>query len=100
VNGDSLADIVVGAGAGGLSRVRSYNSFGVVQKEFKAYTTGTTNAPVRVAIRNVAGLEEIFTSQSNNGSSRQIRAFDPLSGALVDAFLESDPAFIGGISLG
>jgi hypothetical protein len=52
----------------------------------------------------VNGIDEIFTSQSNNGSSRQIRAFefDPnkLTDAQVDAFLETDPSFVAGILLG
>jgi len=99
VTGDGLADVVVGAGAGGGSRARIYNTFGTVIREIKAYTT-TTSAPVRVAIRDIDGIPEIFTAQSNNGTSRQIRGFNALTGALVDAFLESDPAFVGGINLG
>ena len=100
VNGDGLADIVTGTGAGGSSRVRVYDSFGSIKKEFKAYTTGTVQAPVKVTLKNIGGTVDIFTSQSNNGSSRQIRGFNPLTGAQVDAFLETDPSFVGGILLG
>ena len=103
-DGFNSDEIIVGAGANGSSRVRIYDSFGTLKSEFKAYTTGTIQAPVQVAVRNIGGIEEIFTSQTNNGSSRQIRAFQfnptTLTDAQVDAFLETDPSFVGGILLG
>ncbi len=41
VNGDGIADIMLGAGAGGKSRVRTFDTFGNLLSQFNAYTTGS-----------------------------------------------------------
>jgi hypothetical protein len=97
---DGVAEIIVGAGAGGHSRVRVYDGLGNLRRQFNAYTSGNINAPVHLIFREIADIPEIVTAQTNNGTSRQIRGFDALTGSLVDSFFEADPAYIGGIWLG
>ena len=48
----------------------------------------------------INGQLVLFTAQGNDGHSREIHGFDPLSGSLVDNFLENDPAFASGDFLG
>jgi len=100
LDGDGLAEIMLGAGANGKSRVRVLNGFGTLQKEFKAFTSGNINAPLNIAAHIVDGQIELFVAQSNDGRSREIRHFDPLTGTLVDSFLENDSTFAAGVNLG
>jgi hypothetical protein len=100
LDGDGLAEIMLGAGANGQSRVRVLNGFGKLQKEFKAFTTGNSKVPLRIAAHEVDGEIELFVAQSNDGRSREIRHFDPLTGQLVDSFLENDSTFAAGVNLG
>jgi hypothetical protein len=102
IDGDGMAEIVLGAGSGGQSRVRVFNgSTGVLRKQFQAYTTGTFNVPVRVAIVDPTGIGfgELWTAQGGVAAQRQVKEFDPLSGALVDSFFESTLDFTKGINL-
>ncbi|HEY2762116.1 MAG TPA: VCBS repeat-containing protein, partial [Pirellulales bacterium] len=64
-NSDGLnaGEIIVGAGTSGSSRVRIFDSFGSQKSEFKAYTTEAIQEPIKVTIREVNGVDEIFTSQ-------------------------------------
>jgi hypothetical protein len=100
LDGDGLAEIMVGAGSNGKSRVRVLNGLGQLQREFNAFTSGNINAPLRLAIHAVDGQFELFVAQSTDTRSHSIRHFDPLTGALVDSFLENDMGLIGGVNLG
>jgi hypothetical protein len=100
LDGDGLAEIMVGAGTNGKSRVRVLNGSGTLLKEFKAFTSGTINAPLRLATHDVDGQIELFVAQNYTASSHKIRHFDPLTGALVDSLLESDAIFKVGVNLG
>ena len=100
INADGVAEIMVGAGAGGGSQVRVLNSFGGLIKSFKAYTSGNVNSPVRLALRPVDDRILLYAAQSNDGRSHEIRLFDPLTGTLVDNFFEFNPDFNSGIFLG
>ncbi len=111
VDDDGKAEIILGAGAGGRSRVRVFDAnLGVMLKEFQAYTTGNINAPVRLAVHDSIHGEQplstgahevtIYTGQGIAGATHDIRAFDPLSGSEVDDFLESSIDLRGGVYLG
>jgi hypothetical protein len=100
-DGDGHAEIMVGAGSGGKSRVRVFDDFGTLRKEFLAFTGVTNvNAPLRLATHSINGQLVLFAAQSNDGRSREIHGFEPLSGKLVDNFLENDPTFNAGVNLG
>ena len=100
VNGDGADEIMLGAGTNGSSRVRVLDDFGDLDKEFKAFTTGNTNAALQIAAANVNGTEEVFVGQGIAGKTHLIKGFNPLSGAAVDSLLEADPSMIAGIFLG
>ena len=95
---DLIPDVIVGAGTGGSSRVLTLDGVtGSVLSSFTAYTDASQRAPVRVAgwDSNKDGIaDRIMTAQGTDGTSRRVRSFD-ISGALVDNYLESDPAFCG-----
>ncbi len=106
VSGDGIAEIMVGAGSGGGSRVRTFDEFGDLLSEFRAFTSGNVNAPLRLSARTPYAPESgiktalLYVAQSNDGRSREIRLFAPLSGTLVDKILDTEPAFNGGIWMG
>jgi len=101
LDGDGQAEIMVGAGTNGKSRVRVLNGSGTLLKEFKAVTTGsTTNAPLTIAAHDVDGQIELFVAQNNSATSHKIMHFDPLTGSLIDSFLEKETVFKPGLNLG
>jgi FG-GAP-like repeat/FG-GAP repeat len=100
VNGDGFADVMLGAGAGGGSRVRVLTSFGQLIKEFNAYTTGNINAAVSLTVRQIDNQILLYTGQSNDGRSDLIRRFNPLTGVLVDQFFDNTPDLASGVFLG
>jgi hypothetical protein len=101
-NGDGLDEIFVAAGGGGGSRVRAFSQYGAMKSEFKAYTTGNVNAPVQIAARASSpdDMVALYLAQGNDGETKRIRVVNPLTGATVDSFLETDPEFGGGIKMG
>ncbi len=113
VDGDGRAEIVVGAGTSGGSRVRVFDAIpvvgGVQVAQFQAYTTNV-NAPVRITLHDAVFGEApldtgvhaatIYAAQGIGGATHDIRVFDPLSGGLVDHFLETNVAMKGGVNLG
>jgi hypothetical protein len=103
LDGDGKAEIVLGAGTGGKSRVRIFNaSLGTLDREFQAFTTGAINTPLRVAAidPDTAGFAQIYVTQSGRAATHETRLFDPLSGALVDKLIETNPDLVGGFNLG
>jgi hypothetical protein len=99
-DGDGQAEIMLGAGAGGHSRVRILDQFGHLEREFKAFTTGNVNAPLRLATRIADDRVLLYIAQSNDGRSREIHLFDPLTGEFVDKIFDTEPVFNGGIWMG
>jgi hypothetical protein len=101
-DGDGRAEIFVGAGTGGNSRVRMFSRTGTQKIEFRAYTSGNVNAPLRIAAVDPDGADRVllFVGQGNDGESHRIRLIDPLTGKRIDEFMERDPAFDGGVYVG
>ena len=99
VNADAIPDVIVGAGNRGNSAVEVWDGrLGARMAAFQAYDDASRNAPVRVAgfDTDSDGIADwILTVQGTDGKSREIRRFDPLTGSLVDAVLESDEDFFG-----
>ncbi|MCC7085154.1 MAG: VCBS repeat-containing protein [Pirellulales bacterium] len=101
-DGDGRDEIFVAAGAGGGSRVRTFSQYGTLRNEFKAYSSGNTNAPVQLAARASDPQDKValYTAQGNDGRTSVIRVLNPLTGTTVDSFFETDPDFGGGIAMG
>ena len=101
-DGDGLAEIFVGAGNGGNSRVETYNNRGQLVQTFRAFSGPSRNSPLRLAALDADfdGLVELYVAQGQDGTNRQVRAFDPITGQLVDTFAVSDPSRFNGVFLG
>jgi len=113
LDGDGLDEIILGAGMGGNSRVRVFNAAtGTMEREFQAYTTGNTNAPVKVLARNIdgSGAAELYTTQALSSTTHTVNLYDPLAtvdplatpltAPLVDSLMESSSDLKAGINLG
>jgi hypothetical protein len=110
VNGDGIADIITGAGAGGGPEVKAFdgstlgNATPSVLDDFFAYNIGFTGG-ARVAALDVNGdgKADIITG-AGPGGGPNVRIFDGGSGALLpnvqDNFFAYDPAFTGGVFVG
>jgi hypothetical protein len=98
VNGDGVADIITGAGAGGGPHVQAFDgATGAVIRSFFAYDPAFTGG-VRVAagIVTAGGTAAIVTSVGPGGGPH-VRVFDGLTGHVVREFMAYDPAFTGGV---
>ncbi len=100
-DGIGLSEIMVGAGAGGGSRVRIFDvngTTGVQQNQFVAFSGPKINAPVHLATINPGGIGRTFllASQGNSGS-HEFAVFDPLTGANVDLFFATADMMSSGI---
>jgi hypothetical protein len=102
VNGDGVPDIITGPGAGGGPHVRAFSGVnGAIIVEFFAYEpTFTGGVRVAVADMNGDGRYEIITTPGP-GRAAEVRVFDGISGAMLEAFQPygafSGGAFIGGV---
>jgi hypothetical protein len=97
VNGDSRADIITGAGAGGGPHVRVFS--GADRSELSGFFAYESNSVrgVRVAATDATGdgLAEIVTAQGP-GAPPQVRVFRAAPPAEVYRF-EAYPGFSGGV---
>ena len=98
VTGDSTADIVVGAGARGESRVAIFDGESVRRGTvlahaadfvFRAYTdpADNTRAPLKIRLKDHdldSIIDELFVGQGADGKSESVRVFEPLSDQLVE----------------
>ncbi|MGE0464234.1 MAG: FG-GAP-like repeat-containing protein [Vicinamibacterales bacterium] len=98
VNGDGLADLIVGSGAGAEPRVRVYNAANAaVLHDFLAYPAAFLGG-VFVAAGDVDadGRADIVTGPGSGGGPL-VKAFSGVSGAEIRSFFAGDPTFVGGV---
>jgi glucose/arabinose dehydrogenase len=99
VNGDSVADVIVGT-ATGSSHIKVYDgATGAEVRSFfafdRAYLGGIT---VAAGDLDGDGRAEIIAGTSPGGPPHVV-AFDGATGALVQSFFAFDTAFLGGLTL-
>jgi hypothetical protein len=101
VNGDGIADIVVGAGPGGGPHVRVLSGANpaVVLTEFFAFESTFTGG-VQLAAGDVDGdgRADIVVGRGPGGQP-QIRVISGATGAVLADFFAYDPAFTGGVQV-
>jgi hypothetical protein len=98
VNGDGLADIVTGAGAGGTPQVRVWNgSSGLELRSFLAYPPAFAGG-VRVAAGdlNDDGKADVITGPGPGGGPH-VRVWDGAGGAEIGGFFPYSASFSGGV---
>jgi hypothetical protein len=98
VNGDGVADIITGAGAGSGPRVRVFDGITQVQlANFLAYEPSFTGG-VRVATGDLNNDQraDIITG-AGPGGGPHVKVFDGSSGAELHAFMAFEPSFTGGV---
>jgi hypothetical protein len=98
MNGDGLADLLVGAGPGGEPRVRVFNAAnGAVLHDFLVFGADFRGG-VHVAAGDLTadGRADIVAGAGAGGGSF-VRAYNGVSGALIREFLAFDAAFRGGV---
>jgi hypothetical protein len=99
-NGDGLADIVTGAGAGGGPNVAVYSGSDLaVLQNFFAYDPAFAGG-VRVGtVVGVSGRGEIVTGPGLGGGPN-VRVFDGPTLTDLEDFFAFNPQFTGGIFVG
>jgi hypothetical protein len=102
VDGDTIPDIIVGAGNRGDSIVEVRNGLtGALITTFAAFTSADTpsfQAPIHIASLDSDSngiADSIVVVQGSDGASRLIRFFDPITGQLQRSIVESDPRLAG-----
>jgi hypothetical protein len=114
VTAGSLADIIVGAGPGGLPEVGVFDGTGVLLKAFFAFSpppdSGSSDVVniggplsfggVRVAAHDLtgSGVDDILVGPGP-GPAQPFQAYDPASLSVIDQFFAFGP-FTGGIFVG
>jgi len=98
LNGDGLAEVITGAGAGAGPQVRIFNSEGTVISQFMAYASSFRGG-VKVASADVDGdgLDEIVTAPGPGGGPH-IRVFN-MQGQLESQFFAYATSFRRGVNV-
>jgi hypothetical protein len=114
VNGDGMADVIVGAGAGGAPEVKVFSgATGSVLLDFFAYPpstnrtlvpvfgdpTTTVHGGVHVGFVTFGGQAAILTGPGS-GQPPEVKVLDAVSLKALDDFFAYDPAFLGGVFAG
>jgi hypothetical protein len=98
VNGDGMAEIITGTGAGTGPSVRVFNATtGAKLQDFTAFAPGFTGG-VRLGVTdfNADGRPDIVAS-TGPGIAPDVRVFDGSSLTILDDLTPYDPAFLGGV---
>jgi hypothetical protein len=101
VNGDARADIMAGAGPGGVPQVSVFSGANLsLLTSFLAYPAAFTGG-VYVAAGDLNGDDraDIITG-SGSGAPANVKAFDGVNGSLIANFIAFPPAFTGGVAVG
>lgn len=95
-----MADLVVGAGAGGGPDVKVFDgATGTEVRSFYAYDTGFLGGvSVAAGDLNGDGKADVVTGAGAGGGPR-VKVFDGATGAVVRSYLAYDPAFTGGVNV-
>lgn len=94
LSGDGIADLIVGAGAGGGPHVRVLDgNTGAEIRSFFAYSAAFTGGV------NVAYGNGWIITGAGPGAGPHVKAFDATTGAEVRSFYAYDPGFTGGVNV-
>lgn len=98
VNGDGVAEVVTGAGAGGGPNVKMFDGLtGAESASFLAYDPGFTGG-VSVAVGQMTGLPAgVILTGTGAGTAGLVRAFRSTDAALVREYAPYGPGFLGGV---
>lgn len=98
VNGDGVADIITGAGAGGGPHVKVFDGLtGAETQSFLAYSpTFSGGVYVAAADVNNDGLADIITG-AGQGAGPHVKVFDAASGRETHSFFAYETSFSGGV---
>jgi hypothetical protein len=101
LNGDGIADIITGAGAGGGPHVKAFDgATGQVLQSFFAYDPSFLGGvTVAAGDMNGDGKDDIVTG-AGPGGGPHVKEFDGRTGALIGQFFAYDPGFTGGVFVG
>ncbi|MBX7103122.1 MAG: PKD domain-containing protein [Gemmataceae bacterium] len=100
VDGDSVPDIVTGAGAGGGPHVKVFSgATGAEIRSFFAYTASFLGG-VRVATADVNGdgFSDIITG-AGAGGGPHVRVFSGKTGSVISEFFAYPASFLGGVNV-
>jgi hypothetical protein len=97
LNGDGVADIVVGAGEGSAVRVFNGKTLDVLHS-FNAFDAGFTGG-VSVAVGQDGDGRASLIVGAGAGGAPVVKVFDPTDGSLDHSFFAFDPTFTGGVNV-
>ena len=97
LNGDGVADIVVGAGEGSAVRVFDGLTLDTLHS-FNAFGAGFTGG-VSVAVGQDDDGRAALIVGAGAGGAPVVNIYDPLTGLLAHSFLAFDPNFQGGVNV-
>jgi hypothetical protein len=100
MTGDGVADLIVGAAAGGGPHVKMYDGVsGKVVREWMAFDVGFTGG-VAVACGDVNddGIADVVTA-AGRGGGPHVKVFDGATGKTLREWMAYDVGFAGGVSL-